>query len=240
MPFISPSRTKTIPRLQKPPGRTRFIFQFPTNYTMSIDALLLSPVKVDPNDSLYLSFLDQCREVLNRSSPGSFFSDLLKMDPKSKLAASRVCNHPSCNKTVRSKKKCKKHGGGRLCAVQGCKKGNQGYGRCISHGGGKRCKVDGCFNSVQTRGLCKSHGGGARCKVEGCFKYNQGKGFCRAHGGGKQCATTGCSRGSVRGPYCESHSIFHLCRDSGCSRIGRNRSGYCGYHDGRRFLDLLP
>merc|ERR1719223_1891863 len=76
----------------------------------------------------------------------------------------------------------------KVCQVEGCTNLARSRKLCKKHGGGKRCSVEDCSRAAQCRGLCPKHGGAARCKIQGCMKFSQSHGLCKAHGGGPQCA----------------------------------------------------
>lgn len=153
-------------------------------------------------------------------------------DQQEKLA-NRLCIAKGCTRRIRSKGRCKAHGGGRRCTIDGCERSSQSHGLCIRHGGGTRCSHDGCSKAAQSNGLCKAHGGGLRCQFAGCAKAAQGGRLCRNHGGGQHCRYAGCMKGVQRGGFCASHGGTRYCQFRDCTKQDRG-GGLCAEHGGGR------
>lgn len=171
----------------------------------SLTVLLSDETDETPIEPWHTVFVPEPAEKETQSTP----EELVQKSKKRKHKP-RICEIENCTNGVRSRGRCKAHGGGRRCQVPECKMSDQGGGKCIAHGGGRRCSFQNCSNSAQSKGLCKSHGGGRRCSFKSCEKSSQGGGFCRSHGGGKRCTHTDaygviCNKGTQRAGLCAAH-----------------------------------
>mmetsp|Transcript_19483 Transcript_19483/g.23696 ORF Transcript_19483/g.23696 Transcript_19483/m.23696 type:complete len:418 (+) Transcript_19483:19-1272(+) len=192
---------------------------------------------------------------------GNENDDIIKDKLKSVRKPGKKCCVINCDRLVKSRKLCIRHGGGRRCSEPGCKKGAEGatyhcigHGggnqcevqdcrkkarggskRCHAHGGGRRCSMLDCNNAaVGKAGLCINHGGGKRCKHPDCGNGAKGKvSYCIKHGGGLLCKIPGCKTAAIGSlQICIAHGGGKRCKSSGCTKSARGSYDFCIGHGG--------
>lgn len=144
----------------------RSIFGLDTMYSSNISALLRSDNRTNTWTTLpRIAALDKYCTTGSHTKP--------------------VCRSKDCDRPVRRRGFCFRHGAKYLCKAPGCTKCAHTGGRCVTHGGGTRCSVANCVKVVQAFGKCCSHGGKRLCIIPECPKVVKTPyGYCLKHKNG--------------------------------------------------------